>query len=185
MLKVGVDVGGTFTDTFGKHGNAVFVGKSLTTPDDLSRGIIEAIEASGLKIEDIDVLVHGSTIATNALIQRSYYGWWPRTVFVSSEGFRDTLEIRRGRNQLYGQIDMYGVAPQPLIERRYRLTVSEKVGADGRVVKAQQSRDTLHHYGTLIHTDARLNRGTSGGALLNLRGEMIGLTTSLSALTAS
>lgn len=141
MLKVGVDVGGTFTDTYGKDGSAVFVGKSLTTPDDLSCGIINAIEASGLKIEDIDVLVHGSTIATNALIVRNYYGWWPRTVFVSTEGFRDTLEIRRGRNQLYGQIDMYGVAPDPLIERRYRLTIPEKVDVEGRVVKAPARGD--------------------------------------------
>ena len=135
MLKVGVDVGGTFTDTYGTDETSIYVGKSLTTPDDLSEGIISAIESSGLEIKDIDVLVHGSTIATNALITKNYYGWWPKTLYITSEGFRDALEIRRGRNQLYGEIDMYGVAPDPLIQRKDRFTLREKINADGEVIE--------------------------------------------------
>ncbi|SDP82305.1 hydantoinase/oxoprolinase family protein [Desulforhopalus singaporensis] len=136
MLKVGVDVGGTFTDTYATNGDQVFVGKSLTTPDNLANGVINAIEKSGVEIKDIDVLVHGSTIATNALITKNYYGWWPKTLFITTEGFRDALEIRRGRNQLYGEIDMYGQTPEVLIERKNRYTIREKVDADGTLVEA-------------------------------------------------
>lgn len=145
MLRVGVDVGGTFTDMFGSDGTSFYSGKALTTPDNLSEGIINAIEASGLSVADVDVLVHGSTIAINALIQRSYYGWWPRAVYVGSEGFRDTLQVRRGRNQPYGQIDMYGVAPEPLIDRKHRLTIRENTDADGVVVTSpsQESLEKL------------------------------------------
>jgi len=135
MIRMGVDVGGTFTDAFGTDGTRVFAGKSLTTPDNLAEGIINAIESAGVNIGEIGVLIHGSTIATNALITRDYYGWWPKTALVTTEGFRDLLEIRRGRNQLYGQVNMYGVAPKPLIERRYRFTIRERTNGRGRVIQ--------------------------------------------------
>ncbi len=163
MLRVGVDVGGTFTDMFGSDGESFYSGKSLTTPDNLSEGIINAIEASGVSVADVDVLVHGSTIAINALIQRSYYGWWPRAVYVGSEGFRDTLQVRRGRNQPYGQIDMYGVAPEPLIDRKHRLTIRENTNADG-VVVAPPSEENLQK---LIDEIGRLKPDSIGVCLIN------------------
>ncbi len=135
MLKVGVDVGGTFTDTYATDGENVWVGKSLTTPDNLSEGVITAIEKSGVQIKDIDLLIHGSTIATNALITKNYYGWWPNTLFITSEGFSDAIEIRRGRNQLYGEINMYGQTPEPLIQRNNRFSLREKVDSAGNVIE--------------------------------------------------
>lgn len=135
MLKVGVDVGGTFTDVYGVDDSTkkVYIGKSLTTPDDITRGLINAIEAAGIKWEDIDVLVHGTTIATNSILTRSYYGWWPKVAFITTEGFKDTIEIRRGRNQF--TIDMYGEAPKPLIPRRHRFEVPEKINRNGKIIK--------------------------------------------------
>jgi len=135
MFKVGVDVGGTFTDTYGRDDSKVYTGKSLTTPDDLSEGIVKSIRSAGIDLKKVDLLIHGSTIATNSLLQRNYYGWWPKVAYITTEGFRDTLEIRRGRNQLYGQINMYGTAPKPLIERQYRFTLGEKIDVDGNVIK--------------------------------------------------
>lgn len=134
MLKVGADVGGTFTDVYGVDDkkNRVYIGKSLTTPGG-SEGLINALNAAEVRVEDIDVLVYGTTIATNSVITRSYYGWWPKVAFIASKGFRDTLEIRRGRNQYI--IDMYGVAPKALIERRFRFEVSEKVDSKGDIVE--------------------------------------------------
>lgn len=152
MLKVGVDVGGTFTDTYATDGENVYVGKSLTTPDNLSDGVINAIEKSGIEIKDIDVLVHGSTIATNALITKNYYGWWPNTLFLTTEGFKDALEIRRGRNQLYGEIDMYGTTPAPLIKRKNRFTLREKIDSEGNIIERiddTEVNDLIAHFKAL------------------------------------
>ena len=135
MFKVGIDVGGTFTDVFGLDDSTgkMFSGKCLTTPDDLARGVIGAIERAGINFADIDQLIHGSTIAINTLIQRHYYGWWPKVALVTTNGFRDTMEIGRyNREHMY---DLYQQDIKPLIPRRYRFSVPEKIGADGKEVK--------------------------------------------------
>lgn len=135
MFRAGIDVGGTFTDVYARdiETGKEYKGKSLTTPDDLSRGIINAVKVAGIDLHDVDVIVHGTTVATNSLLQKSYYGFWPKVAFISSEGFRDTLEIRRGRNEY--TIDMYGTAPEPLIRRRNRFTLAEKIDADGKIIR--------------------------------------------------
>lgn len=138
MWRVGVDVGGTFTDLFGweeTSGERV-TAKVLTTPWDRSVGVIEAVkraardsveavEQSGIPFERIACLVHGTTTATNALIERSY----PDAALVTTDGFRDTIEIgRQHRKELY---DPYQTKPKPLIPRRYRYTVPQRTNVKG------------------------------------------------------
>lgn len=138
MWRVGVDVGGTFTDLFGweeTSGERV-TAKVLTTPWDRSVGVIEAVkraardsveavEQSGIPFDRISCLIHGTTTATNALIERSY----PDPALVTTDGFRDTIEIgRQHRKELY---DPYQKKPKPLIPRRYRYTVPQRTNVKG------------------------------------------------------
>src|SRR3954453_6906224 len=133
MLRVGVDVGGTFTDLFAWDADApeeqrVREAKVLSTPADPSVGVIEVLQAARIDPAQIATMIHGTTIATNALIERRS----PEPALVTTEGFRDVLEIGRQRRQrLY---DPYQVKVPPLIERSRRFTVSERMAADGSTV---------------------------------------------------
>jgi N-methylhydantoinase A len=134
MLHVGVDIGGTFTDLFAWDrdvaggGHRVREAKVLSTPADPSVGVMQALAAAGIDPAEIGAIVHGTTIATNALIERRY----PEPALVTTRGFRDVLEIgRQRRRHLY---DPYQVKAPPLIARSRRFTVAEKLGADGSTV---------------------------------------------------
>ncbi len=131
MWRVGVDVGGTFTDLYGwneETGDTV-TSKVLTTRDDRSRGVLEAIELAAIPFDNISQLVHGTTTATNTLIERSY----PDAAMVTTEGFRDVLEIgRMHREFLYRP---YQTKPRPIIRRRHRFTVPERITAQGDVYR--------------------------------------------------
>jgi N-methylhydantoinase A len=127
MWRVGIDVGGTFTDLFawnekdGSHRTA----KVLTTKDDRSRGVVQSIEVARIPFGDISHLMHGTTTATNSLIERNY----PDAAFITTEGFRDTIEIgRQHRKALY---DPYQTKPEPLIRRRNRFAISERMSVRG------------------------------------------------------
>ena len=129
MWRVGVDVGGTFTDLFGWHQTTKqsISTKVLTTKDDRTQGVIQAIKQAGLDFSEISHLLHGTTTATNALIERDY----PEAAFVTTEGFRDTIEIGRQHRQfLY---DPYQAKPRPVIRRRNRFTVAERMAATGEI----------------------------------------------------
>jgi len=134
MLRVGVDVGGTFTDLFAWDAEAsedrrVREAKVLTTPADPSVGVLAVLEAAGIDPGQIGTIVHGTTIATNALIERRY----AEPALVTTQGFRDVLEIgRQRRRHLY---DPYQVKVPPLIERSRRFTVAERMGATGAAVE--------------------------------------------------
>ena len=124
---VGIDVGCTFTDLFysGPAGTAVL--KVPSTPDDPSRGLIDAIEAAGIAPHDLDAILHGTTIATNAVIERR----GARCALVTTRGFRDLLELgRRDRQSMYG---LTGVQ-NPLIARRMRWEVNERMNHRGEIV---------------------------------------------------
>ncbi|MAO49521.1 MAG: hydantoinase/oxoprolinase family protein [Halomonas sp.] len=127
MWRVGIDVGGTFTDLFAweeRTGKQVSA-KVLTTKQDRSIAVLESIEKAGIDISDISYLMHGTTTATNALIERSY----PNAALITTEGFRDTIEIgRQHRQHLY---DPYQTKPKPIINRRYRFTVPERTNVHG------------------------------------------------------
>ena len=129
MWRVGIDVGGTFTDLFAwdeREGNFK-TAKVLTTKDDRSRGLVQSIDAAGIAFDQISYLMHGTTTATNSLIERTY----PEAAFITTDGFRDTLEIgRQHRKSLY---DPYQTKPTPLIKRRNRFTLPERISISGDI----------------------------------------------------
>ena len=134
--RVGVDIGGTFTDAAMVDGEtgAVHVVKVLTTPDDPAVGFMAALERGlrerGAAGKDLGVVVHATTVATNALIE----GKMARVGMLVTRGFRDILEIgRQIRSRLY---DVHLQKPAPLVPRRWSLEVSERLDADGRVLEA-------------------------------------------------
>ncbi|MGH2948499.1 MAG: hydantoinase/oxoprolinase family protein, partial [Solirubrobacteraceae bacterium] len=125
---VGIDVGGTFTDLYhAENGGEPRVVKVPSTPDDPSIGVLDALTAAGLHGESLGALLHGTTIATNALIERR----GARCALITSRGFRDVLELgRRDRPRIYG---LTGVQ-RPLIARDQRWEVDERLDHKGQVV---------------------------------------------------
>lgn len=129
MWTVGIDVGGTFTDLYARHAGTgeARTGKVLTTPRDRVLGVMGAIADARLRPSEIGLLVHGTTTATNALIERSF----PTAAMITTEGFRDVLEIgRMHREHLYRP---YQTKPEPLIRRRHRHVLHERTTAQGVV----------------------------------------------------
>jgi len=131
MWRIGIDVGGTFTDLFAANEETgeTRTAKVLTTKRRLVEGVMAGLARPGIAPADISEIVHGSTTATNALIERAF----PPTAMITSEGFRDTIEIgRQRRAHLY---DPYQVKERPLIPRRLRFTLNERMSAHGEVVR--------------------------------------------------
>lgn len=127
---IGIDVGGTFTDLAysddGLHVTSVL--KVPSTPQDPANGVLDALRAAGVDPQSLDAILHGTTIATNAVIERT----GARAALVTTRGFRDVLELgRRDRPDLYG---LTGVQ-RPLIPRDLRFEVSERIGHDGTVLE--------------------------------------------------
>lgn len=134
-IRIGVDVGGTFTDFVlvdGKRG-VIFTGKQLTTHQDPSQAICEGVERivreAGLTIVDIDGIVHGTTLVTNTLIERN----GARVGLVTTRGFRDVLEV--GHEMRYDLYDLFMEKPEPIVQRPLRLTVAERMSAQGEVLE--------------------------------------------------
>ena len=126
---VGIDVGGTFTDLYcvDSTSGAERILKVPSTPDDPSRALLDSLRAAEIDPADLEALLHGTTIATNAVIERK----GARCALVTTRGFRDVLELgRRDRPLMYG---LQGIA-QPLIPRDRRWEVSERMDYRGRVV---------------------------------------------------
>ena len=135
--RVGIDIGGTFTDFALLRDDAVVLEKTLSTPDDPSRAVMAGLEKlaarEGLELRNLlgrlTALVHATTIADNTLIE----GNGARTGLLTTEGFRDELELRRGYKE-----DIWDVRLQPppaLVPRRRRLGIPERLRADGSVAK--------------------------------------------------
>jgi N-methylhydantoinase A len=124
VTRVGADVGGTFTDVVvtGDDGRLTFT-KVLSTPPAYDRAVVNAVQSLG----GADEVVHGTTVATNAVLEQR----GALTAVVTTEGFRDVLELRRMRMpHLY---DYFWTKPPPLVERHLRFEVAERVLADGTV----------------------------------------------------
>lgn len=131
--RISADIGGTFTDLIlvDPEGRCVGVAKVLTTQDEPAEGLergIDELLAEGPEVE-VDDVVHGTTLVTNALIERR----GARTALLSTEGFRDVLEI--GRELRYDLYDLDIELPEPLVPRRWRYEVPERVLDDGTVRK--------------------------------------------------
>lgn len=133
-VRIGVDIGGTFTDLciIGPDG-IVAVGKTLTTPDEPARAveevIIETLADAGVAAQDITGFVHGTTLVTNALIERR----GSRTALLATQGFRDVLEM--AREHRYELHDLMVELPKPLVPRHLRFGVTERTLAGGRIEK--------------------------------------------------
>ncbi|MDA7947722.1 MAG: hydantoinase/oxoprolinase family protein [Hyphomicrobiaceae bacterium] len=131
-MKLAVDIGGTFTDVVLERPSGHASTKVLTTHDAPARGVIDGIlqllEQTGSKAADVELVIHGTTLATNALIERK----GARTALITTEGFRDSLEI--AYEHRFEQYDLYMERPDPLIPRDRRLTIPERVAADGSVL---------------------------------------------------
>jgi len=131
-MRIGADVGGTFTDVVLEAGTEIFSTKVLTTYESPEIGILQGINTviadSGTNLSELDTFIHGTTLATNALISRT----GARTAFVTTNGFRDTIEMRT--ESRFEQYDLNLELPKPLIERRDRYVLSERISADGSVL---------------------------------------------------
>ncbi|MGH2662960.1 MAG: hydantoinase/oxoprolinase family protein [Actinomycetota bacterium] len=127
--RIGIDVGGTFTDfvLYNVESGDIATLKVPTTPEDPSTAILNGISKLHVDLADVSDVTHGTTLATNALIERR----GARTAFLVTEGFRDTLEIRRAnRQELFSA---HWVPPLPLIPRRHRMEIRERLYWDGEI----------------------------------------------------
>lgn len=142
--KLGIDVGGTFTDFFLIDGSGTsLIHKTLSTPEDPSIGFITGIKEIAGKlntdlsvfIKDIDTIVHGTTVATNAMLTMS----GAKTALVTTKGFRDALEMRRGvREERYNN---HYRNVKPLVPRYLRFTIDERVEASGKISKPVNTKE--------------------------------------------
>jgi N-methylhydantoinase A len=130
--RLAVDIGGTFTDLALEHEGGRNTAKVLTTPAAPEQGVMEGVRAilatTGLKPSDIAILIHGTTLATNALIERK----GATTALITTEGFRDVIAL--GNESRYEQYDLNITLPEPLVPRHLRLTVPERLDNEGRVL---------------------------------------------------
>jgi N-methylhydantoinase A len=125
--RLGVDVGGTFTDLVALSDGTLITAKVPSTPQDQSVGVMNAVGASEVEAGAVTALAHGMTVATNALLERR----GARMALVATEGFRDVLEIaRQNRPSLY---DLSADRPPPLVPRELRFTIAERMGPGGEI----------------------------------------------------
>jgi len=126
--RLGVDVGGTFTDLVALVDGRLITAKVPTTPKNQARGVVSALDVVRPALGAVASFAHGSTVATNALLERR----GARTALVTTEGFRDVIEIgRQNRPALY---DLTRDRPAALVPRELRFTVRERMGRDGVLV---------------------------------------------------
>jgi N-methylhydantoinase A len=131
--KVAIDIGGTFTDiALATPDGRIHQSKISSTPDDPSRAVIEGVAQLlaelGLDPAGVSEVMHGTTVGSNTILQRT----GARTGLITTQGFRDVLEI--GRIRMPDMFDLTWVKPRPLVPRRHRLEVAERMAADGSIV---------------------------------------------------
>ena len=172
--RLGIDIGGTFTDfaLFDERGSKIAVAKRLTTPADPSIAVIEGTAAllrrEHVPMTEVESIAHGTTLVTNAVIERR----GAKTGMLVTAGFRDILDM--GFEQRYDLFDLRLTWPDPLVARRLRREVPERVGHDGQVLAALDPESTraavrdlvdsagiealaicfLHSYANSVHEDA-------------------------------
>src|SRR5438874_6821652 len=128
-MRIAVDIGGTFTDLVAVDDRGqVYRIKSLTTPDDLARGIQDCLSGAEIDVAGANFFVHGSTVTINAVLERK----GARTGLITTKGFRDVYEIGRG-NRPEGY-NLFFKRPVPLVPRDLRLEVDERLYATGEVL---------------------------------------------------
>ncbi len=134
-MKLGIDIGGTFTDfvLFDNDSNQLYFAKTLTTYPDPTVGIfngVKEIETKyGFQVKNMSGIVHGTTLVTNAVIERK----GAKTAFITTKGFEDVLEI--GREMRYDIYDIFLTMPKPLVPRNLRMGVAERVDTHGNILE--------------------------------------------------
>ncbi len=133
-LKLAADIGGTFTDIVLEQGSKRWSGKVLTTTQAPELGVLEGIklilEEAKVSARDISVFIHGTTLATNALIERK----GAKTAFITTEGFRDVIE--QGYEKRFDHYDLMIESAKPLVDRHLRLAITERLAVNGDVLIA-------------------------------------------------
>ena len=131
--RIGVDIGGTFTDVALEVGHRRFTAKTLTTSRAPEEGVLVALRSvlseAGVDPGEVGVVIHGMTLATNALIERK----GAKTALLTTEGFRDVVEIRHENR--FEQYDVNIDLPLPLVPRRRRLPICERINAQGEILQ--------------------------------------------------
>ncbi|WP_435358500.1 hydantoinase/oxoprolinase family protein [Haloarchaeobius sp. DFWS5] len=150
--RVGVDIGGTFTDLVTIRDGTVRVLKTPSTPESPEQGVIDGLDAvaerDGVDLGAVDFLGHGTTVATNAVLE----GTWADTALVTTEGFRDVLEIgRQARPDIY---DFTAEKPDPVVPRDRRFEVGERLDERGAVVEPLDEHGLGALVSDLASTDA-------------------------------
>ena len=139
QTRLGVDIGGTFTDVVLETGGGQFSTKVLTTyaaPEDaIIDGMQQVCAKAGIAPDQIDQIIHGTTLATNALIERR----GAKTALITTEGFRDVIEMRT--ESRFEQYDLNLTLPEPLLPREARFTVPGRVNALGEVLVGLTRQD--------------------------------------------
>ena len=138
-IRIAVDIGGTFTDIVLMSGNGVLQeSKVSTTPADPSAAVVEGVRALldelAIPPGDVAEVLHGTTVGSNTLLQRS----GAATGLITTRGFRDVLEI--GRIRMPEMFDLTWSKPKPLVPRRHRLEIAERIAADGSIVEPLQEK---------------------------------------------
>ncbi|MEP2782842.1 MAG: hydantoinase/oxoprolinase family protein [Pseudoruegeria sp.] len=133
-IRVGVDIGGTFTDVALAHTDGLSTCKVLTNYSQPEQAILDGIkiaaDQANVALGDIGQVIHGTTLVTNALIERR----GARLAFITTEGFRDVIEMRSENR--FEQYDLNLNLPKPMVPREDRLTLNERMGANGEVLLA-------------------------------------------------
>src|ERR1051325_9610101 len=158
IIRLGCDIGGTFTDIVLQLGDGrLFVNKVSTTPRDPGKAVLDGIRTvlaqSGVPAAAISEIVHGTTIASNAILQKA----GAKTGVLTTRGFRDVLEI--GRIRTPRMFDLAWRKPEPLAPRRWRLEASEPAAAISEIV-----------HGTTIASNAILQKAGAKTGVLTTRG---------------
>ena len=145
---VGVDVGGTFTDLvlFDAFEASVKIAKVLSTPENQAFGVMKALESAEATMKTIDPVIHGTTVTTNALLERKI----SRVGLISTKGFRDVLELgRRTRPKPYGMTGSF----ECIIPRELRLEVRERIDCDGEIVETLNEADVRQAVEQLLKSE--------------------------------
>jgi len=143
MRRIGIDIGGTFSDFYLVDGERVETFKLPSTPDDPARAALEGLRALegrfGIPFQRLEAVAHGSTVATNAMIQRR----GAKMALVATKGFRDILELGRLTRPPEALYNIQYEKPPELVPRHMILEVDERLDARGQVIRPLQEAEVL------------------------------------------
>jgi len=152
IYRLGCDIGGTFTDfvLLNDKTGEIQINKCLTTPKDPSDAVEEGIKEMLTKtpgfVEQLDEVIHGTTLVINSIIERK----GAKTGLITTKGFRDVLELAREKR--YDTYDIFAVYPEPLVPRTLRLEVDERITSDGRILKKLDPEEVKRVLNKLLDT---------------------------------